>query len=218
MTSISPRDLAHSREDVIQALGIHFANNDISVEMLEQRLTLAFQSETRDQLFDLLADLPALPGYARPGTALPAAPLVTHEQVPERGVIGAFMGGADRSGSWLVPRQLKVMAVLGGVNLDLRQARFAPGVTEIDVFTIMGGVDILIPHGVRVEVLGMAVMGGFDASGGDVGSTDPNQPIIRLSGLAIMGGVDARHKKPNIRALAKFEKRLDEVRLRIRQG
>ena len=106
---------------------------------------------------------------------------------------------------------------MGGVELDLRNARFAPGVTEIEVFALMGGVDVIVPHGVRVEAIGFAIMGGFDANAGDATAGDPDQPVIRLSGFAVMGGVSARHKEPSTKKLAKFEKRLKELRARSRE-
>src|SRR6185295_7929030 len=54
---ISGRELEAAREDVVQALGVHFANDDISIEELDRRLTLAIRATTRAQLTDILADL-----------------------------------------------------------------------------------------------------------------------------------------------------------------
>jgi hypothetical protein len=215
-TSLTARDLETAREDVIQALGVHFASDDITVDELDRRLTLAIRASSRAELTDLLADLPVLPDFARGPAGVSRPTVLTSTNVPERGIVGAFMGGTGRRGSWFVPRHIKVVAIMGGVELDLRNARLSPGVTEIEVFAMMGGVDVIVPHGVRVEALGFAFMGGFDTSAGDVGGTDPNQPVIRLSGFAAMGGVEARHKAPSTKALAKFEKRLNEVRKRIR--
>ena len=53
--------------------------------------------------------------------------------VPNRGVVIAFLGGAERKAVGWFLRELKVWAILGGVTIDLRNAKFAPGVTEIDV-------------------------------------------------------------------------------------
>jgi hypothetical protein len=134
-------------------------------------------------------------------------------QIP-LGTVGAIMGGNVRKGSWAVPRHLKIVAIMGGVELDLRQAVLSPGVTEIEVLTVMGGVDIAVPQGVRVETMGIAIMGGFDASAGDVTTLDPDQPVIRLSGIAVMGGVDARIKAPNAKAIRRFNRALLKARAR----
>jgi hypothetical protein len=132
--------------------------------------------------------------------------------VPNRGVVIAFMGGAERKGGWLVPRELKVWAILGGVTIDLRDAKFAPGVTEIDVTALMGGVEITVPRGVRVEAIGAGVMGGFAANAGDTMALDPSQPVLRVTGLAIMGGVEVKVREPNKRTLKRFEAAMDAVR------
>ena len=210
------RELETAREDVIQALGVHFASEDITVDDLDRRLTLAIRATSRAELMEILADLPVLPEFARGSSAVSRADVITTREVPARGFVGALMGGTARKGPWLVPQHLKVIAVMGGVELDLTQARLSPGVTEIEVFTLMGGVEVLVPYGVRVEALGFAIMGGFEASAGDVSTADPSQPVIRLTGFVAMGGVEARHKSPSNRKLKKFEKRLGEVRARIR--
>jgi hypothetical protein len=218
-TPVPLREISAAREHVIQALGVHFASDDLSVDELDRRLTTAIRATTREELDKLLADLPPLPDYARGSAAVSrAVPVLTSNEAPSRGFVGALMGGTARRGPWLVPQHLKAIAIMGGVELDLSAARFAPGVTEIEVFVLMGGVDVIVPHGVRVEALGFAIMGGFDASAGDVQTTDPDQPVIRITGFVTMGGVAARHKEPKARALKKFEKRLHEMRARLSSG
>jgi hypothetical protein len=209
------RDLERAREDAIQSLGVHFASDDFSVDELDRRLTLAIRAKTRAELSELLADLPVLPDYARGPEPVGRTEVVTSRDVPGRSFIGAVMGGTARKGAWLVPQQIKVLAIMGGVELDFSAARFGPGITDIEIFTLMGGVDVVVPHGVRVEAMGVAIMGGFEASAGDVTVADPTAPVIRLSGLALMGGVEARNKKPCCRKLRKLEKRLNEMKLRL---
>jgi hypothetical protein len=124
----------------------------------------------------------------------------------------AVMGGVERKGGWLVPRLLKVFCFMGGAELDLREARFAPGVTEIDILTVWGGVEIMVPPGVRVETVGAAFMGGFGADAGDVDTLDPGQPVLRVSGVAIMAGVEVKRRKPGKKTLARFETALKAAR------
>lgn len=202
--------LERSRDDILERLGIHFANDDLSMDELEHRLELAFKARDQYELSSLIADLPALRGYA------PDAAPVTNDLsiVPPRGVIGAIMGGSVRKGSWVVPRHLKVVAIMGGADLDLRNAVLAPGITEIEVLAIMGGVDLLLPPGVRVESIGMGIMGGFEDSSGDASEPYPDQPVIRLSGFALMGGVGARLKATNRRVIKKFNRALIKARKR----
>jgi hypothetical protein len=182
------------RERVVQALSTHFANDDLSMEEFEDRLERAYKAASTPQLAALLADLPALD--ASDAAARAPAFLAPPGDVPARGVMLAVLSGNERRGSWIVPRRLKVIAFMGGVELDLREARFAPGVTEIDVTAIMGGVEIIIPPGVRVESFGAAFLGGFQARAGDATALTPYNPVIRLSGIAIMGGVEVKTRAP----------------------
>ena len=65
----------------------------------------------------------------------------------------------------------------------------------------MGGVEIIVPRGIRVETIGGAFMGGFAADAGDATAIDPAQPVLRVSGLAVMGGVDVKVRKPGRKTL-----------------
>lgn len=180
------------RTYVAQVLSEAFAADRISVEELDDRLAMMYRAATTEQLGQLLAD-PRDPArsLAQPDTA---SRIAEEFAVPARGVGAAIMGGFQRGAGWVLPRHFKVVAVMGGVGLDLRDARIAPGVSEIEVFTLMGGVEILVPDGVRVEVVGMAVMGGFDVQSGTAGLDNPHAPLLRISGLAIMAGVEVKRK------------------------
>ena len=128
------------------------------------------------------------------------------------------MGGFERKGQWIVPRHLRLMAVMGGGELDLRDAKLSSGVAEIEIFTMWGGVEILVPDGVRVDVSGMVVMGGFSASGGST-REDPNAPVLRVSGLAIMGGVDVRRKDRGKKSEKRYIEALERAeQLRTREA
>lgn len=54
------------------------------------------------------------------------------------------MAGVARKGAWTAPRQLHVLTVMGGAELDFREAQFGPGVTTVTVFATMGGVEIKV--------------------------------------------------------------------------
>lgn len=52
------------------------------------------------------------------------------------------MLGADRNGDWLCPAAHASMAVMGGIDIDLRRARLESRHTEIVAVAIMGGVEV----------------------------------------------------------------------------
>jgi hypothetical protein len=52
---------------------------------------------------------------------------------------------------------------MGGSKLDLRQAKIAPGTEAVvDVFTVMGGVELLVPRDWNVDVQLVPIMGGVN--------------------------------------------------------
>jgi hypothetical protein len=82
----------------------------------------------------------------------------------------------------------------------LRDATLDPGVTEIEVFVVMGGVVVTVPPNVRLECEGFAFMGGFEDQLKQPASGDPDAPVVRLTGFALMGGVEARVLAPGVPA------------------
>lgn len=196
----SPVPLEQTRQSVIAQLAEHFAADNLSVEALEERLDRAHQAASLDELRALVSDLPVVHAGAPPVTAprtyvSPA----TGQHVAERQVIVGIMGGAEKKGVWTPARQTFVLALMGGAELDFREARLPPGVTEVNVFAIMGGAEIIVPPGVHVDMNGIALMGGFAQSGYAPPPTDPNAPILRIGGFALMGGVEVNVRYPGER-------------------
>jgi hypothetical protein len=104
----------------------------------------------------------------------------------------AIMSGIVRAGSWKIPRRLRVLAIMGSVELDLRQAELPPGVTEIHAFVLMGNLEVRVPPGVRLETDGFAFMGAFEDLVHDAGVARADAPVVRVTGVSIMGSVEAQ--------------------------
>ena len=208
-----PAVMERERERVVQALSTHYAYDRLTLEAVEDRLERAYRAVSVAQLQALLADLPTT--TAEEMAAVPAPARMPAAGVPERGFAMAIMGGFDRKGSMVVPRHYKVTAFMGGGVLDLREARFGPGVTEVDVFVLMGGVEVYVPPGVRVECSGAAVMGGFETDTDEPPNPSPVQPILRLSGFCMWGGVEVQTRFPGESTRA-YKRRRKEERKRGR--
>src|SRR5262249_57525509 len=87
-------------------------------------------------------------------------------------------GGGGRMGRWVVPRSYVAVAVMGGIELDLREAQFAEPVVTLHAYTLMGGIQITVPEDVEVDVSGVAFMGGFDHNASGPGG--PGAPQVRV--------------------------------------
>ena len=182
------RSIEQVRERVIEALSEHFARDHLSIDELETRMSRVYAASTPHEVDAILDGLPAL---AVPAPAPTSGDLDARAPKMRERLV-AIMSGVVRRGLWVIPRRLRVVAVMGGVDLDLRQAELPPGVTEIRAFVLMGGLQVRVPPGVRLETDGFAFMGGFEDRIDDPGSAPRDAPVVRITGVAIMGGVDAR--------------------------
>jgi hypothetical protein len=206
--------LSERRELVIAALTRHFAADQLDESELERRIDLAYAASSLAELGALQADLPDLPRPA--SAAVSVAP--SGEPVRARQSLIAVMSGTERKGSWRPARQIHALAVWGGLDLDFREAQFAPGVTELNVLAVMGGVDITVPPGLRVECEGFGLLGGFDGLDQQGDPHDPDRPTLRVRGVAVMGGIDIKERRPGESARERKrrlrEERREQKRLR----
>jgi len=168
------------REATVARLRVAGGEGRLTLEELAERVELADRARTRSDLDALTADLPV----ARSTAAI---------ERKERGWIVAVMGGAERKGRWRPARHTIVVTVMGGAELDLREAELADGV-HITAVTVMGGIGIAVPDGVSVELGGFALMG---ANGGpeDRVPPPPDAPVVRIRAFSLMGGVGVERKR-----------------------
>jgi len=178
------------REQAANVLREAAGQGRISMDELDERLELAYAAKTYADLAAVTHDLP------QAGTALSqagAAPVADRiGGTPRNKFSIAIMSGARRMGSWVVPRQYVAVAVMGGVELDLREARFSEPEVTIQAYTLMGGIQITVPEDIEVDVSGIAFMGGFDHNASGTGV--PGAPRVKVVGFAMMGGVEVRRK------------------------
>jgi hypothetical protein len=102
----------------------------------------------------------------------------------------AILGGASRQGNWRVGGVINVVAICGGVDLDLTEAIFDQRAVTLNATAICGGIDIKVPENVTLRSAGSGILGGFDVR--EQESPDPEAPVVTIRGVAICGGVDAK--------------------------
>lgn len=199
----APQTLEQRRQTVVELLSDAYAQSTLDDDEFERRVEEAENATSREQLDRLLH------GVVPEHTAAPAPvqrreaalvrasnPLVPSTQVPRKRTLLAVFGANSRAGDWTVPRCLRVMAVFGGSELDFRQASLAPGTTEIHVTAVLGGVEIIVPPGLPVDVDGVGILGGFEEVGRKTAG-DPGAPArLRITGTAVLGGVEIEERLP----------------------
>ena len=185
------------RERVADVLKDAVSEGRLGLEEFQERLDSAYRARTRGELLPLVRDLPAVADEG-PASGPESAPAL---RGPWKDRIGgtatsrwgiALLGGFGRKGHWTAPRVFTGIAVMGGGELDLREARFEQQVVEIRCFVFMGGINVIVPPEVELEVRGIGIMGGFDADAGGTGV--PGAPRVVVTGVAVWGGVTSERK------------------------
>jgi Domain of unknown function (DUF1707)/Cell wall-active antibiotics response 4TMS YvqF len=180
------------RERVAEVLRDAAGQGRITMDELDERLGAAYAAKTYADLEIVTRDLP---------TPHPVTPPVWSAGgfSPDRigGSPGvrfsvAIMSAARRAGPWVVPPTYVSFALMGGVQLDLRHARFSGPEATIHAYALMGGIEIIVPEDIGVDVAGIGFMGGFDHSASGPGI--PGAPRLKVIGFALMGGVDVKRK------------------------
>jgi hypothetical protein len=166
----------------------------LDIEELDERLEAAYSAKTYGDLVPLTADLPLGATQhspaARPMASAPGFPVVRYDSSV------AIMGGTSRKGLWKVGSTHTAFALMGGVEIDLRQARLTTRETVIHAYAIWSGIDIYVNAYTRVIVDGVGIMGAFDQARDKVTpELGPDSPLVRVSGFALMAGITV-HRKP----------------------
>jgi predicted membrane protein len=104
----------------------------------------------------------------------------------------AIMGGVARRSSSQAFLGADLTAVMGGCEIDLRQASIAPGTEAvIDVFAFWGGIDIKVPQDWTVITRALPLMGGVEDRTRAPQGTPAKRLVIR--GIVVMGGVTVKN-------------------------
>ena len=87
----------------------------------------------------------------------------------------------------------EMIAVFGGIDIDLRRASIAPGIKEVvvDANATFGGIELRVPETWLVVTRGVGIFGGYEDK------TDPpagpDAPRLVVKGFAVFGGISVKN-------------------------
>lgn len=177
------------RGHVISLLTAAQAEGRLTPVERDQRIAAARLAETFDDLVPLTRDLVSPTGPA-------ARPVVTYDEANATDAadqIVAIFAGTTRKHTWRVRRNTSILAMFGGVELDLTKATFEAHELTFNVFCLFGGVEVVVPPGTEVDSQVMAVFGGADVR--KLTPPDGSAPRLVVKGFCGFGGVEVRNPK-----------------------
>jgi class 3 adenylate cyclase len=173
------------RQAMVARLQAACGEGRLNLDEFSERVGMALEARTTTDLERLTVDLPALEAP----TAWPS-PAPRHTTSWAIGI----MSGSEHRGRWHPAPVTNALAFMGGVHLDLRSAEIQGSELEINAVAFMGGIEVIVPEGIQVEMTGIAIFGGKDCRVPDVRPV-PGSPLVRVRVFAFMGGVTVRTGK-----------------------
>jgi hypothetical protein len=133
------------REAAVARLEQALGEGRITVDEFRQRAEAAYAAVRSGELEPLLADLPAKPSEVE----------IVGNRPPER--IVNVMGDIKLDGGAPVPR--RASTGMGNIRIDLRDLRTEAEVVELDLFSGLGNIEVIVPEGVDAQLEGWTVLG-----------------------------------------------------------
>jgi hypothetical protein len=193
------------RDVTLKVLNENAAVGRLTLDELEDRAGKAIAAKTRGDLAALTTDLPQDGAPAVRQAGVPAGQQAGPQRKPVRWMV-AIMGGSHRRGRFRTVGSINAVGIMGGDEIDLREAEMEGGELTLNLFSLMGGANIYVPDSIEVELGGFALMGGNEVRGSERSPRD-GAPIVRVRGFALMGGATIYRLPPQARGLSLREAR-----------
>ena len=166
------------RDAALERLSAAAGDGRLTLEEFSQRMERATTAKTRAELDGLVADLPTDVGAAGSAVA---------ERGPGRPSWHISpIGGLSVSGPWRMERSVVVVSLIGGADLDLSQAQLAAPEVTLTKVSLLGGVSVGVPPGIRVDASGFSLIGGTSVDAGP--EPGPGAPTVHIRAFSLLGG------------------------------
>jgi DUF1707 SHOCT-like domain/Cell wall-active antibiotics response LiaF, C-terminal len=164
------------RDVALELLRAASVDGRLTLEDLAERAELVHVARTRDDLASATAGLELVP-------------VPVSEEVEEQ---RAVLSSVVRKGRWRLARRSRFTAILGSVDLDLREAIIPGADAEIELRAVLGSVEILVPEGVEVRPSGGGILSSQDVKVPP--TTLAGAPVLRLKISGALSSVSVRSR------------------------
>lgn len=170
-----------ARQAAVNALADRASDGGLTLDEYAERAVALEQAATIEELNAVVRGLPE--ENAAVGATRGA-----------RWLVGVF-GGTEQRGRWRLSSHLRIVAVFGGMTLDLGAAQPEAQESLITVVAVLGGAEIIAPPGISIQLSGFSLLGGkSDERSG--GPPLPGSPLVRVRCVTFLGGVKVKDRPP----------------------
>ena len=104
--------------------------------------------------------------------------------------LAAIGGGRELTSRATALRSASALAVMGGVEIDLREATLDAAGATLDITAVLGGVEVKVPPGWAVDVEMRGALGGVEARVTDPEDAPAGAPTLHVRTNTWLGGVE----------------------------
>lgn len=102
-----------------------------------------------------------------------------------------FLGGVEHENNSSMFRGGEATAVMGGIDIDLRNASITDADVVLNCFAFMGGIEIKVPQDWSVVIKATPIMG-YIGGTAKAGSSDGSKKLT-INGQAFMGSIEVKN-------------------------
>jgi hypothetical protein len=191
---LEDRPIEQVREETIDQLIYNYSHGVISAEAFERRLDQAMNSESHQEIVDLVADLSlkADTSYSDKKEHQ-FTPSYTNADSDDTLNLQSILGNVERSGQWYVPKTITVNNILGEAVLDFTDAVFQYQNVTIKLNCILGSNKIYIPENINVVCKSYGIVSSIENKAPSMANRQA--PIITIEGKVVLGSLNVEIKR-----------------------
>ncbi|GEL17879.1 DUF1707 SHOCT-like domain-containing protein [Pseudonocardia asaccharolytica] len=175
-----PESLDPRRQTAQQQLERAVGEGRLTLDEFTDRSALIWRASTPAEIDRTVADLPAA---------------VVGQTAPARSWLVGLIGDIRRRGRWSLRRRTSAVLLIGDIELDLRGAVITEeGPIEIDIYSLIGDVEVIAPEGVEVELGGFTLLGDRRIDLAPVPRV-PGTPTVRVRMFSLIGDAKLRSSR-----------------------
>ncbi len=181
--------LEDRKNGAIEALTRRFSRGELPMEEYE-RLVGDIQKAADLRELAVIEDI-VLGDESGPSSAPPMEGFLPPDQIQSS---YAVLSERRLSGPWLRKGAAAAVSFLGSHVIDMREVELPPGKTVLDVFALLGSVEIIVPRGLPVRMEAQPVAGEATVGRNVERREREGAPLLVVSGSAILGSIVVKQR------------------------
>lgn len=190
---LEDRPIEQVKEEVIDVLVHNYSHGIISSEAFERRLDAVIETTSHQTMVDQISDLQPVPDdTVKKQKEAQFAVNYSQNAAQDTDTMINILGDSDRSGVWVVPKELKVFTILGGSTIDFTHARFSGPNVTIKIVSLLGSDKLYVPENINIVSKAFCVLGSVSNKAPSIASSQA--PTITIEGVVFLSELSIKIK------------------------